>query len=143
MADDDPTTTARLSRRIGGDTLAALELLALVAIGGFAGSNLRYFAGSLLPGLTGTLFANATGSLVLGFLLYEAIYAGVLADRTHYVVGTGFLSSYTTYSTFAVQTAGAAGPAWMVANVVANYGLGLLGVLAGRELARLVDGRSA
>ena len=140
MSDDD-STTVRTPLLAGDDVLVRLEVLVLIAIGGFAGSNLRYFASLLLPGLGGTLLVNAVGSLVLGFLLYEAVYAGLLAERTHFVVGTGFLSSFTTYSTFALQTVGAA-PAWMAANVVANYGLGFLGVFLGRALARRVDGRS-
>jgi len=49
-------------------------------------------------------------------------------------VGTGFLSSLTTYSTFAVQTYQAA-PLVAAGNVGANYALGIAGVLLGRHLA--------
>ncbi len=108
--------------------LHTIEVLLLIGVGGFAGSNLRYFVSLVEPGLTGTLIANVAGCFALGFILYEAIYMGYLADQTHFVVGTGFLSSFTTYSTFAVQTTQAASPLWMVGNVVANYGLGLLQV---------------
>ncbi|MFB6165556.1 MAG: CrcB family protein [Haloarculaceae archaeon] len=120
--------------------LVRLESLVLIAIGGFAGSNLRYLAGLLAPGLGGTLLANVLGSFALGFVLYETLYSGVLATETRAVVSTGFLSSFTTYSTFALQSA-RAGPLWLVANVVANYGLGFAAVLAGRTLARRVDRR--
>ncbi|PSQ65698.1 MAG: chromosome condensation protein CrcB [Halobacteriales archaeon SW_9_67_24] len=89
----------------------------------------------------GTLTVNVLGSFVLGFVLYEAIHTGVLAERTRVVVATGFLSSLTTYSTFALQTAVLRRPAWIVANVLATYCLGLAGVLAGRSLATRVDGR--
>ena len=64
----------------------------------------------------------------------------MLAAETRAVVATGFLSSFTTYSTFALQSAQAP-PAWLVANVVANYALGFAGVLLGRSIARRVDGR--
>jgi len=120
--------------------LVRLESVALIAIGGFAGSNLRYFTGSLLPGLQGTLLVNALGSFALGFILYETIYSGVLANETRAVVSTGFLSSFTTYSTFALQSAQAA-PVWLILNVIANYALGFTGVLVGRSLARRVDQR--
>ncbi|MFB6106577.1 MAG: CrcB family protein [Halobacteriaceae archaeon] len=120
--------------------LVRVESLVLIAIGGFAGSNLRYFAGLLLPGLGGTLAANAFGSAALGFVLYETLYSGVLASETRAVVSTGFLSSFTTYSTFALQSAGAAPPV-LVGNVLANYALGFTGVLVGRSLARRVEGR--
>lgn len=140
MSQDRPYSTASESRLDSADLLVAAEVIALVAIGGFAGSNLRYFAGLVVPGLAGTLLVNALGSTTLGFVLYERIYGGVLADETRMLVGTGFLSSLTTYSTFAVQTAQAAGPALMVGNVLANYALGFLGVLVGRALARRFDG---
>ncbi|MFB6072485.1 MAG: CrcB family protein [Halobacterium sp.] len=115
-------------------SLRTLEAAALVGVGGFAGANLRYAVALLAPGLPGTLAVNAAGSLALGFLVYEAAGRGVLADESRTVLATGFLSSLTTYSTFAVQTAGVA-PALMAANVAANYLLGFLGVVAGRWLA--------
>jgi len=120
--------------------LLRLESLALVAIGGFAGSNLRYFTSLVLPGLPGTLAVNALGSFALGFVLYETIYSGVLAGETRAVVSTGFLSSLTTYSTFAVQTAQSP-PLLLVGNILANYALGFAGVLLGRSLALHVDER--
>lgn len=119
--------------------LIRLETIALIGIGGFAGSNLRYFVGELLPGLPGTLIANAIGSFVLGFILYEAMHSGLLADQTHWVAATGFLSSFTTYSTFALQTS-LVSPFWMLGNVLANYALGIGGVLLGRSVARRMGG---
>lgn len=121
------------------ETLRRLELLALVAVGGFAGSNLRYFVGLFTPDVAGTLLVNVLGSLVLGFVLYEAIHSGVLADETRAVLGTGFLSSFTTYSTFALQTVQLE-PLWMLGNVLASYALGFAGVLTGRWLALRLDG---
>jgi CrcB protein len=115
-------------------SLARFEALALVGIGGFAGANLRYLAAELAPGLPGTLAANVLGSFALGFVLYESIYTDLLAAEARTVLSTGFLSSFTTYSTFALQTAGAS-PPWMAANVLANYGLGFGAVLLGRRLA--------
>jgi len=120
--------------------LVRVESLVLIAIGGFAGSNLRFLAGTLVPGLGGTLLVNALGSFALGFVLYETMYSGVLAGETRAVVSTGFLSSFTTYSTFALQSAQAS-PTVLVGNVLANYALGFAGVLAGRALARGVDRR--
>lgn len=123
--------------------LVRLETLALIGIGGFAGSNLRYFAEGVLPWLQAILAVNALGSLVLGFLLYEARYAGIIDRKARLVFATGFLSSLTTYSTFAVQTATAGGPSLALAIVAANYGLGFAGVVAGRELARQLRGETA
>lgn len=118
--------------------LARLETLALIAIGGFAGANLRFFALGLLSEVQAVVVVNALGSLALGFVVYEAEYADLIGRRSRIVFTTGFLSSLTTYSTFALQTALAADPLLFVAVVAGNYGLGFVGVLAGRELARRV-----
>ncbi|EFW92274.1 integral membrane protein [Haladaptatus paucihalophilus DX253] len=120
--------------------LARVESIVLIAIGGLAGSNLRYFTESLFGGMHGILIVNAIGSFVLGFVLYETLYSGVLANETRAVVSTGFLSSFTTYSTFVLQSAQAA-PIWLALNVIANYTLGFSGVFLGRSLARHVDWR--
>ncbi|WP_029601456.1 fluoride efflux transporter FluC [Natronobacterium lacisalsi] len=119
-------------------SLVRLETLALVAIGGFAGSNLRFLATDLLADVPGILLVNAVGSAALAFLVYEAEYAGLVGRRSRVVFTTGFLSSLTTYSTFAVQTALAGDPLLVVGIVAGNYGLGFAGVVAGRSLARRV-----
>ncbi|MFC6964269.1 fluoride efflux transporter FluC [Halocatena marina] len=116
-----------------------LETVVLIGIGGFAGANLRYFVAGVLPGLPGTLIANATGSLMLGFMLYEAMHTNMLSNETHLVAATGFLSSFTTYSTFALQTTLASTPVLMGINVLANYVLGFGGVLLGRAVTRLME----
>jgi len=89
---------------------------------------------SVLPGLQGTFVANITGCFLLGFLLYEFRYTNLLADRTRVVFGTGLLSSYTTYSTFAVETVQTF-PVWGIINVVGNYAVGFTAVLLGRAVA--------
>jgi len=119
--------------------LVRLETLALIAVGGFAGSNLRLFAMDLLADVPSIVLVNAIGSAVLGFLIYEAEYTGYIGSRTRTVFATGFLSSLTTYSTFALQTAFAGGPLVIGGIVATNYGLGFAGVLVGRALARRLD----
>ncbi|WP_435180412.1 CrcB family protein [Halorussus sp. AFM4] len=113
----------------------------LVAVGGFAGAVLRYAAAVALPdGFPwGTLAVNVAGSFALGVLLAEAELTGRLGARARLVLGTGFLSSFTTYSTFAVQTAALA-PTLALANVAANYALGFAAALAGRAAVRWVAG---
>ncbi|WP_158055352.1 fluoride efflux transporter CrcB [Halorussus halophilus] len=117
--------------------LSRLEPGLLVAVGGFAGAISRYGVAVVLPGgfPWGTLAVNVVGSFVLGVLLYEARLLGLLSEKTRLVLGTGFLSSFTTYSTFAVQTV-ALSPTMAVANVAANYVLGFAAVLAGRAAVR-------
>lgn len=117
--------------------LRTAEIILLVGIGGFAGANLRQFLAVSLPGLAGTFAANVLGCLALGFFAYEAELVGVIAEETGYVASTGFLSSFTTYSTFALETVQTT-PLLGVLNVVANYGVGFAAVLVGRELARKI-----
>ncbi|WP_435181272.1 fluoride efflux transporter FluC [Halorussus sp. AFM4] len=117
--------------------LVTLETIILIGIGGFAGSNLRYFVGQLLPGIEGTLLVNTLGSFALGFLLYEAIHLGVLAGETKLVAATGFLSSFTTYSTFALETV--LTPELALVNVVGTYALGFTGVIVGREAVAVFE----
>jgi CrcB protein len=50
----------------------------------------------------GTLVVNLSGSLALGLLVGAAINGGV-GDGTRTVLGTGFLGSYTTFSTYAYE----------------------------------------
>ncbi|MFB6119902.1 MAG: CrcB family protein [Halobacteriaceae archaeon] len=114
------------------------ETAALVAAGGFVGANLRYLVDGALPGLGGTLLVNAVGSLALGWLLADAM-TDLLAGRHRLVFGTGLLASFTTYSTFAVETLRAPG-AWPLANLLATYALGFAGVLVGQAVARRVGG---
>ncbi|WP_254273162.1 fluoride efflux transporter FluC [Haloarcula marina] len=125
--------------------LSRAEPLFLVAVGGFAGAILRHSVAVASPPLAaldgavvGTLLVNVAGSFALGVLLYEAHLADVLSAETRLVLGTGFLSSFTTYSTFAVQTSSLS-PALAVTNVVANYALGFLAVVLGRLVARWVS----
>lgn len=121
--------------------LVRLETVVLIGIGGFAGSNLRFFLGGIAPGpqAATTLLVNALGSLALGFILYEAMYSGLLDEQTQLVAATGFLSSFTTYSTFALEAVQSPTPV-AVGYVVATYAVGFAAALVGRQLARTLEG---
>lgn len=103
----------------------------LVAGGGLVGALGRYGVALVVGGPAATLAVNAAGSLALGVLV-----ALVPGRRVQLFVGTGLLSSFTTYSTFAVETV-ALGLAGGAANVAATHLLGvaaaLLGLTAGRR----------
>jgi len=115
-------------------------MIALVALGGFVGANLRYAVSFVVTGLGGTLLANALGSVLLGVVLYEARAIGVLSPRARTLLATGILASFTTYSTFALETLQAE-PRWLVLNLLAHYALGFLGIIAGRTLVRSLSRR--
>ena len=77
----------------------------LVAIGGAAGSVLRYWMSVWVVAraggaLWGTLFVNVTGSLLIG------LFAVALREHAaaRQLVMVGFLGGYTTFSAFSLQT---------------------------------------
>ncbi len=137
---DKPRPVADVGVQTRGRTLA------LVVLGGFAGANARWllavvlarlFGGGAAASLLPTLAANVTGAFALGAVLAVAA-AGRLSSPMEAVIATGFLSSYTTYSTFAVESALAATPALIAGNVLANYALGFAGAVVGRVVAERV-----
>jgi CrcB protein len=102
-----------------------LGAVALVAAGGFVGAVLRYLLAVGLRGPVGTFAANVLGSFALGLAVT------VVADRrVRLFLATGLLSSFTTYSTFAVETT-QLGLELGAANVLVTYGVGLLAALLG------------
>jgi len=84
---------------------------ALVTLGAIAGTPARFFVSGLVArrfGETfpwGTLVVNATGCLIMGLAAAYARTHGLGATSALWLlVATGFLGSYTTVSSFAVQT---------------------------------------
>lgn len=110
-----------------------------VAVLGGVGANARFLvhrlvsarAGSKLP--LGTLVVNASGSLLLGVL------AGVsLSGNALVLAGTATLGSYTTFSTWMLEThlLAANGRRWAaLLNVVVSLAIGIAAVALGRVVA--------
>jgi len=115
---------------------AQVRPVALVAAGGVLGTVARHAVTVSLPSaVLGTPAVNVVGSFALGALLSEGRLADALSAETRLLVGTGVLSSFTTYSTFAVETASLS-PRLAVANVAGTYALGFLAVVLGQVVAR-------
>ncbi len=108
--------------------------LALVALGGFCGSIARYGVSLAAPGPAGTFAVNVTGSFLLGYVFFTALTTDRPPRRARLLVAPVLLSSYTTYSTFALQTV-ALPLSWGLLNVLANYLWGFVGAVLGRRLA--------
>lgn len=108
----------------------------LVGLGGFAGAIARWSITLALPVTFpwGTLAVNVTGSFLLGALVRDGRFGDRLSTRGRLLLATGVLSSFTTYSTFAAETL-ALDPRLAVANVAANYGLGLTAAFLGQYVA--------
>ena len=114
--------------------------LLLVALGGAAGSVLRY----LLSGLNtsfpwGTFTVNVFGSLLIG-LLVGYVSKGVLSPEMKLLLVTGFCGGFTTFSTFANESFGMvkAGDILLTALYVgASVVIGILAVWGGMMLSNI------
>jgi CrcB protein len=117
----------------------------LISLGAILGANARYFIadwagnrwGVAFP--YGTLIANVSGSLLLGFVVGLSSGRIGLAPEARLLVAVGFLGSYTTFSSYTVDSLNlvAAGHLWSgVANIVLNNGMGLIAALLGILIAR-------
>jgi CrcB protein len=116
--------------------LQHLEAVLIVGVGGFAGSNLRYFVQLFVPSpLIATAVVNILGCLALGFFLYEELYGGEITQTSRTILATGFIASFTTYSTFVIDAIVNA-PLVAAAYVAGSYLLGFIAVIIGRESAR-------
>lgn len=121
--------------------------LLLVGAGGFLGANARYLVNAYLARHLsaslpwGTLAVNITGSFVLGaFLAWTT--ERVLADPAYrFLVAVGFCGAYTTFSSYAFETARLLeqGHVWAAAgNFLINNLLSLLAAVLGVALARWI-----
>ncbi len=117
--------------------------LALVIAGAVIGAPLRYlidraiqrWRGSVFP--WGTLTVNAAGSFVLGFVTEAVTDKWGLA-----FVSTGLCGAFTTYSTFAYETATLARiGSWLPAllNVVTSLVVGVGALTGGVALGALIS----
>jgi CrcB protein len=116
----------------------------LVALGGFLGAVARHAVALGVDGVAaavpaaagpaalagaGTLTANVAGSFALG-----ALVARAPRPRTRLLVGTGALSSFTTYSTFvadAVALGTVAGAGYVAVSYATGLGAAALGLRVG------------
>ena len=118
----------------------------LVAVGGAAGSVLRYWMSgaaqrsvpvsgewSVFP--LGTLAVNVIGCLVAGALAEIGARHGPLSNETRALLMVGFLGGFTTFSAFANETVAAwrSGAVAIAAlNVVLSVAACVAGVVVGR-----------
>lgn len=130
---------------VGGEMTPYL----LIGAGGIVGANARYLVSAWAAGRLGVAFPygtfiiNVSGSFVIGLFLT------LVADRfgndpaARFLVATGFLGAYTTYSTFAYETialARRARPWPALANALGSAAAGALaaglGILLATGLSR-------
>ena len=121
--------------RLTAENRRRLRNAAIVAVGGYFGANGRSGISLLVPGaLEATLLVNVLGSFLLGTLVYRGLAGGEFSSRLELLFGTGFLSSFTTYSTFVLDAT--THPESAVLYVLASYALGFGAVLLARGMIR-------
>jgi fluoride exporter len=107
-----------------------------VLLAGGAGAVLRFYVDAIVSSATGrdfpfgTLVVNLSGALLLGLLT-----GLVLSSNTELVAGTGVIGSYTTFSTWMLETQRLAEERQhrkVVANVIISLVLGVAAAALGR-----------
>ena len=84
--------------------------LAAIAIGGAAGSVLRYGVSQGIHTLVGrgfpwgTLVVNSLGSLLVGFIFVYLVERSAVSDVLRAALFIGLLGGFTTFSTFSLET---------------------------------------
>ncbi|MGX9805815.1 fluoride efflux transporter CrcB [Exiguobacterium acetylicum] len=85
-------------------------LYVLVGLAGVLGASARYGLGLLIGDLTtgpfpwSTLAINLIGSFLLGYATHFLFRTKLLHQYAITAIGTGFIGSFTTFSTFSVET---------------------------------------
>lgn len=125
------------------------RFLGLIVLGGAVGTSVRAWLETVHAAQAGTwpwvtFWINVGGAFLLGFLLEALARTGPDRGRRRLArlgLGTGVMGGFTTYSTFAVETALLAGDgaAWLaLAYALATVVLGLTTAWLGFEAARAV-----
>jgi CrcB protein len=120
----------------------------LIAVGGAAGSLLRYLIGGAVQRVSaggfpiGTMFVNVSGCFLIGILLRQFLNMQVSPELRAFLI-VGFCGGFTTFSTFSAETLGlieggeyGRATSYVVMSVV----LCLVATLAGMTAMRLLAG---
>lgn len=121
-------------------------MIAVVALAGGLGAVVRFLLDTAIARRSpkvgiplGTAIINITGSFALGWITgYWAVHGGDGGLR--WMVGTGFLGGYTTFSTASVEAArlARAGEGWRLAiHAIGMLVLSVIGAFAGMWLGML------
>lgn len=85
-----------------------MPMVLAIALGGAAGTLLRWWVGTLLPATDdafplGTLLVNVSGSFALGFLA-RSLLATSVPPELRLALTVGVCGGFTTFSTFAIES---------------------------------------
>jgi len=100
----------------------------IISAGAILGATCRYGIELVVRhSLVATLGTNLVGCFLLGVLIFDSRADDVLPQRLRLAFGTGFCSSFTTYSTFVLDAVTVA-PAVAAGYVVVSYTGGFVAV---------------
>ncbi len=121
----------------------------LLAVAGALGTLSRYGLSGIAQRITGfgfpvgTLLVNIIGSVFIGFIMQISLNTDIIPRSYRLILTVGFLGAFTTFSTFTYETVRyLEDGAWLfgMLNIAANMGLGILGILLGMFLGRIIYG---
>ena len=87
-----------------------LKTLMFIAVGGAFGATLRFLSQAMVYELMGksfpfgTLFVNVVGSFLMGLMSIFLVEKFNLSAEWHLAILVGVLGSFTTFSTFSIET---------------------------------------
>jgi CrcB protein len=122
----------------------------LIALGGAAGSLLRYLIGGAVQRMSaggfpiGTMFVNISGCFLVGILVRQFLNMQISPELRALLI-VGFCGGFTTFSTFSAETLGLieGGEYGRAAGyVVLSVGLCLIATFAGMTAMRLLQDAS-
>jgi fluoride exporter len=121
-----------------------MQLIA-IGLGGFAGAITRYAVDGWVTGLTrggypwGTFVINVSGSLLIGLLFVVGVERSILPAELRGPLLIGFVGSYTTFSTLALESWRLMDDgAWLAAtaNLAGSVLVGVVAVIIGLVIGR-------
>lgn len=124
-----------------------LQVLLLIGLAGAAGALARYLLAGWVSARAsesfpwGTLTVNLVGCFLFGFVFSLAEERMLISGQTRTIVLTGFMGSLTTFSTYAFESSRLLNDGeWtlLAANLVGSTALGIVLVIIGLSVGRLL-----
>lgn len=118
-----------------------------ITIGAALGANARYLIGIWAANRFdagfpyGTFIVNVSGSFLLGFILTLMTERLTISPEVRLLLTVGFLGSYTTFSSYTVESVGLLRDSGLwpgLLNIIGNNLVGVIFAVLGVYLARLI-----